>query len=177
MTKKENKKLGKWIFQIANKNTDALLDIYFNIKGIVYSVGNTYYPNKEDLEDSVQELLVLIIEKAEKYSRNENACAWIMRIYRNTFINHYDHEKVKEKYLDKISQDLLTRALTSENYFEKYLIYQFILDKLDEYEKELMYYKFLYELSIGEIAKIFNKPKSTIQYQIAKLQEKIRNLK
>lgn len=176
MTEEENKQLGKLIFEVAKNNKDLLVDIYDRIKGILYSVGNTYYSNLEDLKDSIQDLLEQILKKAKKFRKNANACAWIMKIYKNSFINFDRHEKVEREYLEKLIEQVRSSYLSSDDYFSRYVFYNYILDNLNKFERKLFYYRFLCQLSINDVANILGKPKSTIQYRITQLEQKIRKL-
>lgn len=176
MTEEENKQLGKLIFEVAKNNKDLLVDIYDRIKGILYSVGNTYYSNLEDLKDSIQDLLEQILKKAKKFRKNANACAWIMKIYKNSFINFDRHEKVEREYLEKLIEQVRSSYLSSDDYFSRYVFYNYILDNLNKAERKLFYYRFLCQLSINDVANILGKPKSTIQYRITQLEQKIRKL-
>ena len=130
MTEEENKQLGKLIFEVAKNNKDLLVDIYDRIKGILYSVGNTYYSNLEDLKDSIQDLLEQILKKAKKFRKNANACAWIMKIYKNSFINFDRHEKVEREYLEKLIEQVRSSYLSSNDYLSRYVFYNYILDKI-----------------------------------------------
>ncbi len=70
MNEEENKRLGELIIELANGNIQALNDIYLMMSRILYIVGNMYYSTKEDLEDSIQNLLLALSVKAKKYKSN-----------------------------------------------------------------------------------------------------------
>lgn len=172
MNEEENKRLGELIIGLANGNIQALNDIYLMMSRILYIVGNMYYSTKEDLEDSIQNLLLALSMKAKKYKSNKNACSWIMKMYRNHFLNFYKKRKrdleycSKQAYIKKVNEP-------TENYYEIYTFFKIILDKLDKHEKELFILKHLYGYSISEIAKELHRPKSTIQSRLENLMEKL----
>ena len=51
-----------------------------------------------------------------------------------------------------------------------------VLSKLSVYEQELLKYTIILELSLSETAKILHKPKSTVEYHVQKLKEKLQSL-
>ena len=67
-------------------------------------------------------------------------------------------------------------ANDDENYIANYLFLKDIMSKLDVREQELVEYVFILGMSYSETARIFHRPKSTIEYQIKKLKEKIKNM-
>ncbi len=159
MDLEENLKLGELIIQLADGNkserNDASVKIYGMISKILYFVGNTYYNNKEDIEDSIQTL---------------------MRIYRNSFIN-FEKRRIREREYYKQQVEIL-RSNNSDfsGYYEKYLLLNYVISSLTDYERELFYRKYLYGYSINEIAQEFHIPKSTLQYRLEQLEIKIRKL-
>ncbi len=180
MDLEENLKLGELIIQLADGNkserNDASVKIYGMISKILYFVGNTYYNNKEDIEDSIQTLMLDLFVKAKKYVKNENACGWLMRIYRNSFIN-FEKRRIREREYYKQQVEIL-RSNNSDfsGYYEKYLLLNYVISSLTDYERELFYRKYLYGYSINEIAQEFHIPKSTLQYRLEQLEIKIRKL-
>lgn len=176
----ENKILGELIVELTrgseSERNAAIKEIYSIMSHIFYKVGNIYYNNKEDVEDSIQNLMFSIFINANKYTTNDNACGWIMRVYRNTFINFAKKRKKERAILKKQVQELRDRAATFEAYSEKFILYNYIFSVLNKNETELLIYRYFYDVSIGEIAKEFNKPKSTIEYQLKQLESKIRKL-
>lgn len=180
MNDKDNKRLGELLFLVAHGKKAvrdaALVDIYCLIDNILYSVGNTCYPTKEDIEDSIQNLMLSLLIKAKTYKVDDNACGWIMQIYRNTFRNFNKRKNLEADYFKKQVQILRDKHSEFNDYNEKYLLLNYVLGELDEYEYELYHWRYLYDYSIGEIATIFGKPKSTIQYQFDKLELKIKKL-
>lgn len=180
MNPQDNKRLGELIILLTHKNKTvcdaAITEIYDRMNKILYSVGNTRYPTKEDVEDSIQNLLFALFLKADTYREDENACGWIMQIYRNSFNNYNKRRKLETVYFKKQVQKLCEQHSDFNNYTEKYFLLNYVIGELKGYERELFFMRYLYGYSIGEIATELKKPKSTIQSHLDKLDAKIKKL-
>lgn len=62
------------------------------------------------------------------------------------------------------------------DYLEHHLLINEIFRQLNSYEKDLIIYHFWFRFSYSEIAKMYNKPKSTISSQISRLEERLRKI-
>lgn len=180
MDSEANKRLGELIVKLAQGNKsekeEAINEIYRLISKILYTVGNTFYRTREDIEDSVQNLLLALFLKAGTYKQNKNACGWIMKIYRNTFNNYYKRCKTERENFKTQVLLLRERHSSFEDYSDKYILLNYIIGELHGIELKLFYLRFLYGCSLNDIAIELKKPKSTIEYRIEKLKTKINNL-
>lgn len=173
MDEKTNKRLGELIFELARGNINVLSEIYTIMCKILYSIGNIYYNQKADIEDAIQNLLITLYYRAKKFKKNTNACAWIIKIYQNSIKNHLLYIKREEEYLE-VAVDNAAPA-EDEKYLENHLFISEIFGKLTEYERDLIIYRYWCKCSIKEVADICQKPKSTIETHLNKLEEKIKN--
>ena len=174
----ENKlRLGYLIIDLAKGNKNNLVEIYGLMCGVLYAIGNTYFYSKEDVEDSIQNLLIILMEKACKFRNNDNAYAWIIRIYINSLKNIKKRNKTEERVLKDYAEKLKREKQPVDDYLSRYVFTKEILSRLTSYERKLAFSRFYCGFSLGEIAKDLHKSKSTIQYQIDKIQEKILSFK
>lgn len=177
MDKETNKRLGELIFELAKGNIGALAEIYSVMGRILYAVGNIYLSQKADIEDEIQNLLIKLCEVAHKFKKNAYACAWIIKIYKNSIKNRIRKEK---REIDNKAKALESIQLSQENaddsYLENHLFYRDILNGLSGYEQKLLIDRYICKYSIGEIAELYKKPKSTMEYQLTKLEEKVKRL-
>ena len=173
----ENKlRLGYLIIDLAKGNGNALSEIYNLMGRVLYAIGNTYFYNYEDVTDSVENLLLSLFEKSKKFKNNDNAYAWIIRIYTNSLLNAKKHNKIEERALRDYAEKLKQENRPLDEYLSTYLYTRDIMGRLTPYERKLAFRRFYCGFSLEEIAKDFNKAKSTIQYQIDKIEEKLKNL-
>lgn len=176
MNEKDNKRLGELIFLLARGNISVLSEIYLLMYNILYAVGNVYLNQKADIEDEIGNLLLLLYEKASKFKKNKNACAWVIRVYQNLIINHLKNKMREKSYIYDRTQSLKIISQSHDLYVENHIFISNIFGKLNEYEKNLIIYRFWCKCSIREVADIVGSPKSTVESQIYKLQNKIKNL-
>lgn len=175
MERELNEILGDLLIQLAQKNLDALDEIHRLIGKTLYTIGNKYFYQKADIEDTVHDLYYVISKKAHKYKPGSNACAWLTTILKNLAKNRLK----KEKRICSLTElnAMRSRVWMNEedrNYLDQHLLINEIFKQLTPYEKELVVYHFWFRFSYNEIAKIYNKPKSTIASQISRLEERLR---
>lgn len=177
MNEEDNKRLGRLIFALARGNISVLDEIYQMLAKLLYAVGNIYYSQRADIEDAIQDLLILLYQNARKFKENKNACAWVIQIYQNMIRNRLRRQRTEDTYLSEQAtlQSLIAKE-DSSKYIENHLFISEIFDKLNEYEQNLIIYRFWGGNSIGETAEYFGKPKSTIESQLKALEEKIKKL-
>lgn len=169
-----NRRLGELIFDLAKGDKEALSSIYMIMCKILYAVGNIYFNQKEDIEDLIQDLLLTLYDKAKKFNRNNNAYAWIVAIYKNLIKNKLRRRKREENYILEELENKILFPETNDTYLENHVFLNDILSKLTQYEHKLVLYRIIGGCSIGDVAKIMNKPKSTIESQLKVLENKIK---
>lgn len=175
MNEQDNKRLGELIFELAQGKIDVLSDIYLLMYKILYAVGNIYLKQKADIEDEIQNLLILLNYKAHKFKKNKNACAWIVKLYKNLILNHLKKNKREDNFIAEEIEKLQISAI-DDVFLENHLFVNDIFSRLSEYERELIIYRYWCKCSIKEVADILNRPKSTIESQLIKLENKIKKI-
>lgn len=165
----QNFELGKLILSIKDGNLSAVSDIYMRVGKAMMATAYFYVRNLADAEDIVQDALVKIVERASKFRTNKNASAWINRIVSNLAKNKMgSYQRRKEVGL------VNTKEITTK-IDEFGIIVNEIFDLLTEKERHYIIYKFWYECSFLEMAKIFHRSKSNVNYHFNKIIEKIKN--
>lgn len=79
----DNSFLEEEIAMIALGNKDALSNIYYNTKHIVYGFSLSILKNIHEAEDILQEVFIKIYENADSYQANGKPLAWILTITKN----------------------------------------------------------------------------------------------
>jgi len=177
MDKMTNRKLGKCIFRVAKGDYDALANIYLIMGRILYIVGNIYYKQRADIEDSIHDLISELVEKSKAFKNNKNAYAWIVRVYENMIKSKFKERKRENDYISgMIEKFKIDSEIDDDKYLENHIFVNEIFSRLSEFEKQLVLYRFWCKCSIGEIASILEKPKSTIEYQLKILEGKIKKM-
>lgn len=176
MDEATNKRLGELIFELANGNVEALSEIYVIMAKLLYAIGNIYYEQKADVEDAVQNLLLLICYKSKKFKANTNACAWIIKTFQNSIKNHLRRRKRENDFIENKVEVIKSQSVRDDIYLDNHLFINDMFKRLTSYERDLIIYRYWSKCSIGEIARILFKPKSTIESQLKNLENKIKNL-
>ena len=162
------------------KGSEKALDMLFQEFGPLFlNMAQKYLFDKRYAEDVVSEVFVdLVRTSAKTFDENKNGLNWIFTIIRNKSY-HFN-----EKYGKEISIDNENVAFFLEYYMnpiddrEEKLIDSLLLKQamatLSEEENKILYYKYWECLTIREIAKKLDKPRSTIQYKVDEILKKLK---
>lgn len=174
MNESENKRLGELIIELAHGKCEILTDIAYRVEKILRSIGVFYYSNSADVDDAIQNLYVRLYYKAKDFRENTNACAWVIKLFENSIKSQLKKNKRDRQVLDEFVSIHAENSLFDEREIERHLFLKSIFDRLTAAEQDLIKYYFWCGFSVREVADILHKPKSTIEYQIEKLKEKIK---
>lgn len=168
MTEQESKKLGKLIKSIAEGNSSAIEEIYDAMKQVMYAVAYGSVDDEADAEDIVHESLWKIVTRANQFTKNKNACAWITTIVKNTAVDYVRAQaKFKMNYVSK--EDAVVELDDGD------FVAREIFDLLDSEEKDLVVFHFYLNMSYSQIARVMHISKSTVKYRIDKIIENVKN--
>lgn len=155
---------------IKKKDKKAFEELYNRYsKKIFYFIYKTLNHDYDKAEDFLQDVFIKIIEYPEKYNDNKKFSTWIYTLALNLCRNEYKRNKIRNDYTNN-EKDKLHNAIDNINYnydnelFNKELIS--ILNEIDEDRKMIFILKYIDELSIKEIAEIFNCPEGTIKSRL-----------
>lgn len=177
MDEAENNRLAELLVELAKGNSLVLSEIALLMEKILYNVGDMYYRNKEDTEDSIQDTYLVLYKKANKFRQKTNACAWIVTVYKNHIKSQLRKRKVQERYIKGEIQDVKTRVNQfDEKYIENRLYLQEIISKLSDYERDLIIYYHWCKCTVREVAQILHRPRTTIDSHLKKLEEKVKSM-
>lgn len=176
MDEKDNARLGRLIKELARGNGEALGDIARLIERILYAIGSYYFKNKADVEDAIQNLYVLLHEKASKFQSNKNACGWLIKLYENLIKSHLRKYKRDAKNTADIEVFDNVPTKVDEQYIENYLFLREIFSKLSAYEYELVKLRFWCHYSIRDVARMLRRSKGSIENDLKKLKEKVKRM-
>ena len=174
MDEETNKRLGECLMEIANGNNEKLADVYIIMQRVFYTVGNVYFKRKEDIEDSIHDYLLVLLKKAWKFVRNQNAYAWIIFSYQNLCKNKRDRKKVETKYMHNQIEKIKNLSYASDiEFVDNNIFLKSVFDKLSRYEQKLLILYYWCDYTLNEIGTILKKPKSTIASQLNRIKAKI----
>lgn len=172
MDMEENKRLGDALISLGEGNFDALHEITSRLQKLFYVIANTYYPSKADVEDAVQDFYLVLIKKAKKFKRNQNAKGWIVRVFNNLLLSKKRKEQRELDAMDEYARAQI-RIVVDEKCLDMHILFQEIQYNLSPDEWMIFKYSYWYGYTVREIAKLMHKSKSTIDYKLNKIEKKV----
>ena len=151
-------------------NYDSFDEFYYATHKQLYIFIYDIIRNRQTSEDLLQETYMKFLNHIDKYKRNTNYFNFLVTIARNLAINEYNKEKrtiYDEEYI-------YSRKEESKNDVPDVF---YLLDELDEKEREIVILHIIDNLKFKEIAKMKNMPLGTILWyynkSIKKLKRKV----
>lgn len=160
--------LNDLIQSIIDGNSNALDEIYLIMRKVMFSIAYIILWNIQDAEDAVHDTFIMIVKKAKMFTYKNNAYAWINSITKNVAKNKLKKRKNRNEH--PLNDDIKPNRLIEDNG----LVVKEIFGLLNNYEKDLIIFKYWYGLSFSEIGKIVHKPKPTIVSQLNKIESNIK---
>lgn len=161
-----NKKELKDIFnKMKDSDETALEQLYQKYGNLVYGIAFGILKNKEDSEDTVQNVFCKLYKMdKEKLPSDKEAC-WLYTLSKNEAISLYRRKN------EDVDLDSIYEIEENNNEIDKSIdILEFnrLISSLNEKEKQIISLKILSELSFDEIAKFLNEPVGTIKWRYYK---------
>ena len=171
------KRLGELLLQLKSGDVSALAEIDSIVGKRLRVYANSFYLQKADVDDSIQALLYKLYYASKRYKEKKHALAWVFKIYKNMVKDNKKRKVAELLILTKQAKEELLKNNGGDEYIFNYIFLNDLMSKLDKDECELLRCVFLVGLSYSETAEILKRPKSTIEYRVNKLKEKIKNMK
>ena len=168
--------IEKSIMSLASGNIDSMDILYETIKTDIYAFALSKVHNKFDADDILQDTLIKIYENSKLYTPLGKPLAWIFTIETNVInryfqlknrydiINDDDMNVIKDEPDQNIRDDITNEYLRS------------LLSTLNDFEKEVISLHLISNLKFREIAKVLNKPLSTVLSKYNRAIKKLKNL-
>lgn len=173
----ENKNtiIEQCLISLAENKLEAMDRLYETISKDVYAFAISKVRDKFDAEDITQDTFIRVYENAKLYTPIGKPLAWIFTIETNV-INRYFNLKNRNNNIE--DESILEQVEDSSNIDESKEIKNDYLRKLllnlSEIEREIISLHLVSDLKFREIAKLLNKPLSTI---LSKYNRAIKKLK
>lgn len=174
------KRCNHLIKKIQKGNENALDELFREFGPLFFSMANKYLIDKRHAEDLISEVFLDIVRtSAKSFNENKNGLNWLFTIIRNKAF-HYNQKYNRELLIDDCNKSFLLKDYLpdineqNEKNIDSILLKQG-MDKLTEEENAILYYKYWECLTVREIAKKLDKPRSTIQYKIEEILKKLKD--
>ncbi|MFQ5493540.1 MAG: RNA polymerase sigma factor [Candidatus Dojkabacteria bacterium] len=127
---------------------------------------------KELAEDLTQGVFLKVWEKRAQYdTKKASLKTWLMRIARNTLIDHYRAAKKEDLTLDI--------EVGSDHEFDQEIMFDFIVERiglLSELDRDLIVMRYIDEMDIKEISLVLNKGYGATKISIYRALDKLRKI-
>ena len=148
-------------------NYDSFDEFYHQTNKQLYVFIYDIIRNRQSSEDLLQETYMRFLNHIDKYKKNTNYFNFLVTIARNLAINEYHKQKrmvYDEEYIYSVNEESTTDVPD--------LFY--LLDYLNEKEREIVILHMIDNLKFKEIAKMKDKPLGTILWLYNKAIKKLK---
>ena len=144
-------------------NENAISEVYFKYRGLLYFIISTYVKTKEDCEDVYQNVFLNILNKREDIKEPSNLHTYLCQTAKNLAINY---AKQSSKYILLNDEEV---ASIENQRLDDLLPYN-----LTREEKVIIGYKLCFGLTYQEISEIANVPVPTLKVRYSQALKKIK---
>ncbi|WP_107942805.1 RNA polymerase sigma factor [Metasolibacillus fluoroglycofenilyticus] len=142
----------------------------------IYKTLLTMGARKEDAEDIVQETAIQFIQYIDGISPND-ASAWLYKVAIHKYYDLIKKSKSQQKYIISFQLDDLLEHSTPEIVVIRQELQQEIIAQLatlSDKEAQLILLKYSADLSLKDIATLFNTTDKTVKTQLARAKSKLK---
>ncbi|HQJ56621.1 MAG TPA: RNA polymerase sigma factor [Caldisericia bacterium] len=134
----------------------------------VFSYFIRFLGDRDEALNLTSEVFFKAFKGIKNFNEDKEFFPWLIKIARNEGINFMRKNKVYE--------ELETDKFTEENYFERDVMLEDALKKLNENDREILLLFYQQDLSYDEIANILNISLENVKVRIFRAKEKLRKL-
>ena len=146
--------------------------IYYSYRKRMVCEAYSVLHNSFDAEDAVHETFIKIARniKAIDDPNSNKTLYYVLKAVKNTAINMYNKNKKSNDFVDidtvqnMTDEDFLEKLEISENYDE---VVKAIRELNDKY-RDVLFYHYVNEMKISDIAELLGRKKSTVQQQLVR---------
>lgn len=156
----KNARIEELLSKIANGNKSAVGKLYDLIHTDIFAYALSKTRNKFDAEDITQDTFVQIYKKAKLYTPKGKPMAWIITIELNIIRRQFQLKSRYSSFEEDIERE--TACASFENGVINNEFLRELMKTLTEEEREIIVLHVVSGFKHREIAKLLNKPLSTI---------------
>ena len=167
--------------KIKSGDREAFVTITRLYQRKVFVLAYSFFRNKEDALDIVQETFLRVYQKIDMFKKGRNFQNWLLQITKNLCIDFYRKHQSKKQYLNEgtdISELNVRDPKASETHEASDInrILSICINRLSEKQRMVFVLKQYNQLDYGEIAQILNVATGTVKSLHFKATQKLRTL-
>jgi RNA polymerase sigma-70 factor (ECF subfamily) len=173
--------INELVERIKEDDREAFMEVTRMYQRKVFVLAYSYFHNKEDALDIVQETFLRFYQKAHLFKKGRNFQNWLLQITKNICIDYYrkyqskNHERSREEIIENLP---LPSSNHDHNHSSSDLkeILSRCLKKLSERQRVIFLMKHHNQLQYNEIAQILNIASGTVKSLHFKAVQNLRTL-
>ena len=167
--------------KIKNGDREAFVTMTRLYQRKVFALAYSFFRNKEDALDIVQETFLRVYQKIEQFKKGRNFQNWLLQITKNLCIDFYRKRQNKDHYLNEgmdISELNVRdpQAEETHNASDINRILSNCIKRLSEKQRMVFVMKQYNQLEYSEIAQILNVATGTVKSLHFKATQNLRTL-
>lgn len=151
---------------------DELKEVIEKYGNMVYRLVFSFTGLKEVSEDITQDVYVKYMLHNHSFASEEHKKAWLIKVAMNES-RKYFRSSERRKRAD-VPLELIEAPISSMNHVEEKYILLNAIRKLSMDYQSVIYFYYYEELSVAEIAKLFQKKESTICSHLSRARKKLK---
>lgn len=162
-----------------NGNDDCFEVLYKKYADVLFRYGIQFTSNGDIVKDAIHDVFVKLYNDRQHLKAEANIKFYLFTCLKNRLYNllkrdlFFDKIDLEEaEFLDPGAEDLVTNALSQK---EMQRTVRFVLDLLSDRQREIIYYRYIEELSIEEIAVLTEMNYQSVQNSIQRSLKRIRD--
>lgn len=165
--------------QFISGDNDSYSWIYNNFVQILYKYGLRFTSNQEIIKDCIQEVFISLYKNRDRLITPDNIKVYLLVSLKNCLIrtlykeSHYDYDS-PESIIFSLGPTVEEEFITNEQYQYQQKRIKEILTLLSPRQQEIIYYRFIQELSMDEICILMNLNYQSAQNLIQRSLKKMR---
>ncbi len=167
--------LNEMLCDLKRGNADALDGILATVGRRMFALARGIVGNASDAEDVLSESFLKIARGVRTFKEGTNGYAWVMRIVRNAAFDFLRKRKrTATEDLDAFFH--LTDERYSPDRREEALLLEEALEKLDDGERRMIYYRYYLDFTVQEVAAETGMSRSAAGRALLAAEEKLKKL-
>ena len=170
-------KISILVSQLNEGNKKAFEDLFYMFYSRVFNLARRYYLSKENSEEITQQVFIIIWEKRTTIDPEQSFESYLMSIARNLIINYLKRKTYLQVYINYTihndsEYDFVTENIIAYQDLQKCL--EYLIDQLPPRRKQIFLLSRNSGLSYKDIANELSLTESTVNTQITKALEFLR---
>lgn len=146
--------------------------IYYTYRERMLLMAESVLHNRQDAEDAVHDTFIKIARNMKSIDEPESVrtLSYVLKATKNTAINLNNKNKSNENrvYMDSIDDISDKEFFEKLNISENYNAVVHAILEFDDIYKDVLFYHFVQEMKVSEIADLLNRKRSTVKQQLVR---------